>query len=69
MSACMCDFPRTCDGDGRLSCRGCGGDLCVCAACYGQGESECYGCPACREADGCDGFDDDGFDDAEDAWT
>jgi hypothetical protein len=45
---CMCEWPKTCDGMGSVSCRGCGGDLCVCIC---GGESECYGCEDCFGAD------------------
>lgn len=51
MSACICDFPTCCDGRRVLYCRGCGGDFCVCAACYGNGEVECDGCEDCRLSD------------------
>lgn len=50
MSRCMCDFPDECIGDGILACSGCGGDLCVCRACFGHGETECPGCLMCRDS-------------------
>ena len=57
MPRCICDFPDTCEGFGMLHCRGCGGDQCVCAACFGHGEMDCDGCEDCREND--EGWDDD----------
>jgi hypothetical protein len=48
---CMCDFPDDCGGLGFVECRGCGGDLCICAACYGHGEQECQGCDECPRDD------------------
>ena len=48
---CMCDFPATCNGAGYVKCTGCGGDLCVCAACFGHGEEECDGCDECPRED------------------
>lgn len=47
MAECMCEFPSHCGGGGMLECDGRGGDLCVCAACYGQGLIECPGCSEC----------------------
>jgi hypothetical protein len=47
MSACICEFPESCGGEGVLYCEGCGGDICVCAACNGAGEMECPGCDEC----------------------
>lgn len=44
---CMCDFLDVCGGSGMLTCLGCGGDQCVCAACFGHGEQECPGCIEC----------------------
>lgn len=49
--SCICDWPRTCGGSGMLECRGCGGDLCVCAACYGHGVIACTGCDECAYLD------------------
>lgn len=46
---CMCDFPSHCGGDGVLTCIGCGGGFCACAACYGNGEMECDGCGDCDD--------------------
>lgn len=57
MPKCMCDFEYECAGTRVLCCRGCGGDLCVCAACYGHGEQSCPGCVDCQEPDDMD-FDD-----------
>lgn len=51
MTECICEFDEECDGSGNLQCRGCGGDGCFCAACFGHGESECYGCDMCEPAD------------------
>lgn len=45
---CICDFPRRCGGMGLLKCLGCGGDQCVCAACFGQGTEVCPGCCCCE---------------------
>jgi hypothetical protein len=45
---CMCDFPLSCQGDGVLSCTGCGGDFCVCHECFGQGTIDCDGCEMCE---------------------
>jgi hypothetical protein len=52
---CICCFPSTCGGLGVVFCGGCGGDICVCAACHGQGEQDCD-CEMC--AAGYDFFDD-----------
>lgn len=52
MTECICEFPEGCAGNGVLYCEGCGGDLCVCAACHGGGEMECPGCEDCYG--GCD---------------
>lgn len=59
---CICDWPAECDGSGHVSCEGCGGDQCVCAACFGQGEDECPGCDNCIHDD----LDDGGYDPVED---
>jgi len=54
---CMCEFDDECNGLGTLHCRGCGGDLCVCACggelcvCACGGELDCDGCPNCMELD------------------
>jgi hypothetical protein len=56
MADCICDFQSTCRGTGMLHCSGCGGDLCVCAACFGHGETECDGCDECPRDDDTDDF-------------
>lgn len=61
---CICDFPATCNGAGYLACSGCGGDLCVCAHCFGHGEIECPGCDECPRED--DTIDATGWDPVED---
>lgn len=48
---CICEFPAQCDGSGIVLCLGCGGDQCVCKACYGNGEDECPGCEMCANRD------------------
>ncbi len=47
-AACICDWPDHCGGSGLATCRGCGGDQCVCLC---GGEDECPGCHACAEDD------------------
>lgn len=47
MSQCICEFPEGCAGLGAIFCDGCGGDICVCAACDGAGQIECEGCEDC----------------------
>lgn len=55
---CICVWPDGCGGSGALECGGCGGDLCVCRACYGHGEMDCHGCGDCEgEPDGLDDWD------------
>lgn len=49
MGRCICEFNGTCGGYGVVHCLGCGGDLCVCAVCYGHGEMECDGCTDCLD--------------------
>ena len=46
--ACICEWPLDCGGLGSLQCLGCGGDICICASCYGGGERECDGCEYCE---------------------
>jgi hypothetical protein len=48
---CICEFPAECDGSGIVQCEGCGGDQCVCACCFGNGETTCEGCDECRHDD------------------
>jgi hypothetical protein len=48
---CICDFPTGCGGTEHVQCSGCGGDLCVCAACGGYGEMDCPGCDDCPRDD------------------
>lgn len=53
-SKCICDYPDTCGGTGRLQCEGCGGDFCVCLECKGAGMDigmECWGCDDCAQAE------------------
>lgn len=59
---CMCDFPSRCGGYGAKSCRGCGGDLCICIC---GGEEPCWGCDECNDGSR-DGLDDDDHDHEED---
>ena len=44
--SCVCDFPRTCKGTGRLDCLGrvWGGCFCSCGC-----TEECAGCDACLD--------------------
>jgi hypothetical protein len=51
MPQCICEFASCCYGTGALHCRGCGGDFCICRACFGQGETDCDGCEMCGHAD------------------
>lgn len=45
---CLCDFRGGCGGLRVVTCRGCGGDCCVCTC---GGESECAGCEDCDFGD------------------
>ena len=47
MIRCICEFDACCGGSGVLQCMGCGGDQCVCRACFSNGETECDGCEMC----------------------
>lgn len=62
MTYCMCDWDDECDGSGVLHCLGCGGDQCVCAVCFGNGELSCEGCAQCDSPDCSDPCGDDGYD-------
>jgi hypothetical protein len=46
---CICTWELSCAGTRILRCEGCGGDLCVCAACPNSGEIACPGCEDCCE--------------------
>lgn len=58
---CICEFPETCGGSGVVECEGCGGDFCVCAACFGGGIAECE----CADCGGDDDEDGEPFDEEE----
>lgn len=48
---CICVFEQGCAGLGLRHCRGCGGDQCICAACFGDGVIDCPGCEYCGDPD------------------
>jgi hypothetical protein len=48
---CICEFDDGCRGTGVRVCVGCGGDFCVCAECFGHGETDCWGCEDCDGPD------------------
>ena len=52
---CLCEFRDTCDGNGFLSCDGCGGDQCYCSC---GGVMPCDGCDGCQDMPDADDFDD-----------
>lgn len=61
MSECICEPGTSCGATGMVeACVGCGGDLCVCAACNGWGMNEEIECPGCIDCAGLEDEDDAG---------